>query len=315
MIEFEGPVLLPTETLGAESMAILGGSTDNAALDLGGAQDGGPGQDSVLQELSPETGDDWIGTLLSSASSGAISSGLNVPGETDPIDPQSGDDETIVITAIIDEWDYTGPPDGGGSGGGGEGSGGGESSAGGGATAVEQHTQDCGTEDGAAVQVAKHVKGELPPGVSGPPDPITTSSGNDWTKVEFGALIVKNSDGSFGAFNDLIYSNDDARYVLVPYNSTQPIQGFWHTHPAGADSAGQQAINRYPSPFDWNVLSQIAGRSSSVSDPSLWVTGPDGVTREFKLSERSYFEDLAENESRMEDGDGLEGRARTQSCG
>jgi hypothetical protein len=55
------------------------------------------------------------------------------------------------------------------------------------AVAVEEHPQDCGTDDGAAVQVARHVKGELQANVSGPVDPVTTASGNDWSQVEFGA--------------------------------------------------------------------------------------------------------------------------------
>jgi hypothetical protein len=39
------------------------------------------------------------------------------------------------------------------------------------------------------------------------------------------------------------------------------------------------------------------------------------VTREFSLSHRAYFESLATNASRMENGEGLDGKARTQSCG
>jgi hypothetical protein len=113
----------------------------------------------------------------------------------------------------------------------------------------------------------------------------------------------------------MIYSNNDPKYVLVPYNSTQPIQGFWHSHPRGSDGTSEQLINRYPSPFDWDQLGKIASSPNSVSDPSLWVTGPDGITREFKWSERFYFKDLANNENRMKDGEGLQGRERTQSCG
>jgi hypothetical protein len=41
--------------------------------------------------------------------------------------------------------------------------------------------------------------------------------------------------------------------------------------------------------------------------------GPDGVTREFKLSERAYFEGL-EDPAKVK-GEGLDGRERTQSCG
>ena len=179
-------------------------------------------------------------------------------------------------------------------------------------TAVKQHTLDCGTEDGAAVQVANHVTGELPPGVSGPPDPVTTSSGNDWRKVEFGAVIVRNPNGTFGAFNDMIYSSDQPGYAVLPISVGQPVQGIWHSH-ITRGTEQQQAIDRYPSPGDWIALERIGRQAGAVENPSLWITGPDGVTREFKLTERSSVESLSEDQ--MENGDGLAGKERTRSCG
>lgn len=316
MFEFESVALLPVDTSWVQLIVSLAGSAEDAVLDAGATLTSNAGDDAVLQDFSQAAGDEWIVPLLSTASPRPVGAGMLSPSEVVLLDRQQTEEDIIITgrrpTKDLDYWDGGGESGSSGS----TGTGGGGGSTGGiGGTPVDEHTQDCGTEDGAAVQVANHVMGLLPPGVSGPEDPLTTSTGSDWTKVEFGALIVKNPNGTFGAFNDTIYSSDKAAYVLVPYNSTQPIQGLWHTHPAGTDSAGRQAINRYPSSFDWSVLSQIAGRSSSVSDPSVWVTGPDGVTREFKLSERSYFENLAQNESKMENGEGLEGRERNRSCG
>lgn len=320
MIEFDGAMLVvPEADAASHLLTLIAAPSEGVIFGIGSDLLSGPGEGSVLQDIPSDAGDGWIMSLLSTVSSDAVAADMIVPADDDLPDrlATESEEDDIVITGRrtgpdLDYWD-SGGGEGGSSGSGGTGGGGGTGGIGG--TPVEEHTQDCGTEDGAAVQVANHVMGLLPPDVSGPEDPLTTSTGNDWTKVEFGALIVKNPNGSFGAFNDTIYSNDKAAYVLVPFNSTQPIQGFWHTHPAGSDSLGRQAINRYPSSFDWSALSQIAGRPSSVSDPSVWVTGPDGITREFKLSERSYFENLAKNESRMENGEGLEGRVRSQSCG
>jgi hypothetical protein len=249
--------------------------------------------------------------LLTSSSRGALAFSSIGPGDDKWLDPES---EDIVITGrrittdIGDFWEGTG--DGGSTGSGGGDAGGGGGGGGTLAAPVAQHDQDCGTDDGAAVQIAKHVLGTLPPGVAGPPDPLTTSSGKDWTQVEFGAHIVQNLDGSFGAYSNTIYSNDSPKHVFISYSSSLPLQGFWQSHPGG-DSTGLQLIARYPSPDDWLELGKIAG----YSDPSLWITGPDGVTREFKWSERDYFKTLNDNQSRMEKGEGLEGRERTQSCG
>ena len=146
--------------------------------------------------------------MLSTVSSGAVAADTIVPADDDLLNPLAteSEEEDIVITGRrigpdLDYWD-SGGGDGGSSGS--SDTGGGGSTGGIGGTPVEEHTQDCATEDGAAVQVANHVMGLLPPLVSGPEDPLTTTTGNDWTEVEFGALIVQNSNGSFGAFNDTI---------------------------------------------------------------------------------------------------------------
>lgn len=308
MIEFEGGVLLPVDTSSAQLIVLLVGSAEGAALGAGAPLSGGTGDDAVLGDNAHEVGDEWIVPLLSSASSEAVAAGLISPSDIVLLDRESNEEEEdIVITGrrpyVGFSYSWDSDRGDGGSGG---------STGGSSGTGVEQHTQDCGTEDGAATQVAKHVMGELPPGVSGPEDPVTTSAGNDWRKVEFGAVIVRNPDGSFGPLNNMIYSSNHALYVGLPDSSGQPVQGLWHSH-ITRDGEGQRAIDRYPSPGDWNALARIGGQTGAAADPSLWITGPDGVTREFKLSERSSIESLSDEQ--MKAGDGLPGKERTQSCG
>lgn len=183
---------------------------------------------------------------------------------------------------------------------------------------VADHTQDCSTDDGAAVQVAKHVMG-TPPG-AGPPNPVLTAAGNDWTQVEFGAIISRNAaDGRFGALNDSIFSNDAPNFALLPNSAGSNAVGIWHNHPSQGGPE-QWATARYPSSGagrdDWDALQRLhdmVAPNDPNFDPSLWITGPDGVTREFKLSERAYYENLTEDQ--MKAGEGLEGKERTQSCG
>lgn len=317
-IEFEGVVLLPADSSSAQPMVSLVGPAEGAALDAGAIPGGSTGDDAILQENAQEAGDEWIARWLSGTSSDAIAAGMPGPGEVDLLDPQAteGDgeeDQVIVITGSRTStgrsytWDGNDQSETWGTG---SGTGGGTGTY---ATAVTQHTQDCGTEDGAAVQVAKHVKGELPANVSGPVDPVKTSSGNDWTKVEFGALIVKNSNGSFGALNDTIYSNDLSNYIQIQYNTPQSIQGFWHSHPDTNSGIIDKLKGRYPSSADWNTLARIAGGAGAVQDPSLWIMDYSGTTREFKLSERSYFESL--DDTQQVEGTGLDGKERAQSCG
>ena len=286
-------------------------------MDAGAIPGGGTGDDSVLQENGQEAGDEWIASLLSGASSDAVAAAMPGPGEVDLLDPQSTEGEEDQVIVVTGTRTFTGRSydwDGGGGGGGATGGGHSGSSGGSGfAVPVASHPQDCGTEDGAAVQVARHVKGELPDGVSGPVDPLKTSTGNTWKTVEFGALVVQNPDGSFGALNDTIYSQNLNDRVNIAYNTPQPIQGLWHSHPASDLSAAGQAKVRYPSAADWSTLANIAGGAGAVSNPSLWIMDFDGITREFKLDERGYFESLSDKQK--EEGEGLAGRERRQSCG
>jgi hypothetical protein len=177
--------------------------------------------------------------------------------------------------------------------------------------AVATHAEQCGTDDEAAAQVAARVAGALPLGVSGPPDPIRTPEGNDWRSVEFGAGIVRNSDGRYGASFHSIYSNNLPSFVAVSFPIGAQIQGLWHSHPIRS-GALQQSLDRYPSSYDWNSLAGIAATPGASTDPSLWITGPDGITREFKYSERQYYESLSDPQ--MQSGHGLTGKERTNTC-
>lgn len=276
---------------------------------------GSDGDDNpVLVHLSQVERDEWIPVSYSILSFG----GAGAP-EILSMEPETGGDD-IVITGPRFTYDLGGgggtgggtTTGGGGNGGGGDGGGG--SSGGSGATGVEPHEQDCGTEDGAAVQIANHVKGTLPAGSSGPEDRVMTSTGKDWTQVEFGAVIVRNPDGSFGPLNDMIYSSDLSGFLVYPNIAGQPVQGLWHSHDQTGDTQRDRLVSRYPSSDDWHWLSIVAGIPGAASNPSLWIMDSFGTTREFKFSERAYFLSLFADEARMVNGEGLEGRERTQSC-
>ena len=176
---------------------------------------------------------------------------------------------------------------------------------------VAPHPGDCGTPSGAAVGIAQHVMGTT---AVGPPNPLETPAGNDWTQVEFTAIITQNPDGSYGALNDQIYSNDAPGSATNPAITGTSAVGIWHNHP---DRAGNDhdAIDRYPSVGESLGLAQMKSINSTNNpayDPSIFITAPDGVTREFKLSERAAIEALSTPDKVA--GTGLAGKERSQTC-
>ncbi len=163
----------------------------------------------------------------------------------------------------------------------------------------------------AILEIFRTVTGEADGGF-GPPNPLLAPSGRDYTEVEFGALVVQNSDGTFGAHNNNFFTSDRPNFVAIsaPSDATS-VQGIWHNHPSSGNVSGSSG--NYPSSGtdgrgDWNALQAIKdrfGANDPSFDPAIWITGPDGETREFRLSDRAMFESLTDAE--IDAGVGLEG--------
>ena len=91
------------------------------------------------------------------------------------------------------------------------------------------------------------------------------------------------------------------------------VAGYSHNHPEWSYANGVfvqmtdefRLANRYPSQGDWNVLQAIASHYGPAN-PSLYLPDSWGVTREFKLTDRSYFQSLTP--LRVAAGEGLSGR-------
>ncbi|WP_137864135.1 MULTISPECIES: hypothetical protein [unclassified Sphingomonas] len=62
----------------------------------------------------------------------------------------------------------------------------------------------------------------------------------------------------------------------------------------------------------WAALGQLS-QQTGTADPSLWLMDARGAVREFKLSDRDGIKAL--NETDRQNGVGLAGRERAQSCG
>lgn len=173
------------------------------------------------------------------------------------------------------------------------------------------HYQTCGTDDGAAVQIANTIKAT---------DDVYGPILFDWKGVEYSAVVVKNSDGSFGAMNSTIYTLGEKTFSSVPMpDQSAHVMGIVHNHPDALGEQTEDLRQRYPSggaeSGDWNALQRLYDRyigSRPGYDPSVWIVDAWGVMREFKLSERAYFESLTPTQ--VQDGVGLEGKERNTSC-
>ena len=237
--------------------------------------------------------------------------------------------EDIVVNGVRY---YAGPAydpaagNNGGDGGGGGGGGGGESPSLVGVIAsetpgvqIQTHTQTCTSASGAAVQIASHVMGANGFSQLSATDGSTwngATSGANLHGIEFSAVVGFTSDGRFGAVGQEIWTEDKEGESFVPTAFTGNALGIWHNHP---DRGGEDSdkLDAYPSRGDWGVLGEL-GTALSPGwpgyDPSMWITDPNGVTREFKLSERSTYENMS-NQALINDYANLSSKVRASSCG
>lgn len=136
---------------------------------------------------------------------------------------------------------------------------------------------------------------------------------------EYGVSLVRNSDGSYGAFNNTIHTDYDPDGATFPFPADQlgTLAGIVHNHPfeAMTDDTTINLQNRYPSPGDWRNATALVnppdGRPGA--DPqifSLYIVDSSGVMREFKYSDKAKYESL--DKSQLSRGDNLP--SETKGC-
>jgi len=126
-----------------------------------------------------------------------------------------------------------------------------------------------------------------------------TNTIGDETK-EYSGLIFQNADGSITT-SPLMGGTSGSSFTSafsIPSGAT--IVGIVHNHPpvlpdpsippGDPDPLGDRIdlLNQYPTHDDWDQLASIA--TAANPNPSTFIQGPDGVLREFSLSERSTFD-------------------------
>ncbi|AOH85617.1 hypothetical protein AWL63_18420 [Sphingomonas panacis] len=174
-----------------------------------------------------------------------------------------------------------------GLGGGGGGGGGGDSGSTG-------HSEDDDCKNGEAVHLADHIKGLAAQNPLG-------------SQYEFGALIVDNHDGTYGASGDVIQTSYSATYsVLSAPSDYADVRGVVHNHPWNIHDANDNFQQRYPSDPDWQALDTLVARGAPAASLSMYIVDPWGVTREFRYADKASYQAMTSSDRAL--GNSLPGQ-------
>lgn len=128
----------------------------------------------------------------------------------------------------------------------------------------------------------------------------------DWHEREYGALVVRYDDGTYGVTGlargqtvaEARALGLDAPQTAFSYNGPGTIVGAIHSHPDVGYNAAEDIQNQYPSYYldssgkpsgDYGLFDALIGHDSrfptSADQFTHYVLGPDGVLREFSLKD------------------------------
>jgi hypothetical protein len=122
-------------------------------------------------------------------------------------------------------------------------------------------------------------------------------------KVEFSAYVYHNPDGTYGAYDDKVYTSMSPSFSsfprLIDYSN---VRGMHHLHPWNSSTSSDpyiNYINRYPGPEDWDGIEELANPMDGAvpADPnslSIYITDPWGETREFRYQDRHIYEQMTD---------------------
>ena len=157
------------------------------------------------------------------------------------------------------------------------------------------HTDKSACADGAAVSIAEKIK-ELLGSISG---------------VEYGAMISKNSDGTFGADNGIHTDYSPASARLGAPSNAANIHGPVHNHPFNSSDYNDNFQQRYPGDGDWAALDRLVAMGADPSTLSTYILDPFGELREFRYADKAYYQSQGYSARAL--GEGLP--AATKACG
>ena len=109
---------------------------------------------------------------------------------------------------------------------------------------------------------------------------------------EYGATIVRNVNGTFGAFNDVFYTSFSTIEVHHPAPRDGSVVGTVHTHPEikNAVNYWDNYEYRYPSLTDWAQADKLVEEGGASADKlSVYIVDWLGVVREFKYVDKAIY--------------------------
>lgn len=135
-------------------------------------------------------------------------------------------------------------------------------------------------------------------------------------KYEFASIITRNADGTYGALNGGIHTDFEPSIVTLDGlegTDFSLVVGIVQNQPfdTDVDRWADNYFNKYPSDGDWGALDELVRRGADPSRLSIFITDPWGVTREFKLTDKSMYQ--AMNDSQRLAGENLP--PATTACG
>ena len=254
------------------ALASKGGRPDHPSPG-GGGSGRGPGDFGTLSDGDPNGDDDGDG----------------IPNSEDP------DSVVVVIGRKPLEYD---PNPGDDTGGGGGSTGGGGGTIGRDPAYDLNHTEDCGTPQGAAEQVSKKIQTSDDAKADGSVAEV------NWKNSEFGAVIVRQPDGRFGVHDETVHTDGLPNQVGLPTPSdVTTIAGLVHNHLGSSKDYNLSLIASYPSDDDWIRLAEIfTSRNLAVPpDVAIYIVDPFGNLREYKYSDREKYDAMDDSDRRNPD--------------
>ena len=135
------------------------------------------------------------------------------------------------------------------------------------------HNMDAASSSESALQISDRIQG------------ISASE-----NYEYGAMIVANADGTFGAANDGIHTDYSSSNVsLGTVDDYSSVVGIVHNHPWDTSNFYDNLADRYPSTADWAALDQLVSNGANPNNLSIFILDGFGNLREFKYSDKAIF--------------------------
>jgi hypothetical protein len=150
---------------------------------------------------------------------------------------------------------------------------------------ADHYTPDFKCSDGAAV------------GIGGEMKKLLAASTPDY---EYGAYIIRNSDGSFGAYQDTIKTSYSSTHVgmgaLPPTTDLAHMAGFVNCVTWNSSDYWANYTSRYPASGDWYALDKMVAAGANPASLSIYILDAFGDLHEFSYTDKDALNQLTDTQ-------------------